>query len=45
MPTPEELLRIYSNDYADLLIEYRGDTSLLAQFKDATVQFTGFFLQ
>ena len=43
MPTQEELERIYSNDYADLLIEYRGDESVLQQFSDATVQIIDYF--
>lgn len=36
--SPEERARIFSNDYADLLIEYNGDETVFAQFKDATVQ-------
>lgn len=36
--------RIYSNDYADLLIEYLSDFSIFEQFTDATVQIIdGFF--
>ena len=35
--TPEERARIYSNDYADLLIEYSGDQSILDSFQDATI--------
>ncbi|MDF2610445.1 MAG: hypothetical protein K0R92_1919 [Lachnospiraceae bacterium] len=36
--TPEEGIRVYSNDYADLLINYSGDVSAFEQFSDATVQ-------
>lgn len=41
--TPEEMERIFSNDYADLLINYSGDLSLLEQFEDATIDIIDFF--
>ncbi|TAH66476.1 MAG: hypothetical protein EWM47_10060, partial [Anaerolineaceae bacterium] len=34
----EERERIISEEYADLIIEYNGDTSLFDQFPDRTVQ-------
>lgn len=36
---PEERDRIISEEYADLIIEYNGDVSILEQFADSTVQF------
>ncbi|BCN31996.1 S8 family peptidase [Anaeromicropila herbilytica] len=42
--TPEEGKRIYSNDFADLLINYSGDESVFKQFEDATVQIIDYFL-
>jgi subtilisin family serine protease len=35
---PEERARIISEEYADLIIEYNGDTSVFEQFTDSTVQ-------
>lgn len=35
---PEERERIISEEYADLIIEYNGDTSVFDQFPDSTVQ-------
>lgn len=35
---PEETERIISEEYADLIIEYNGDTSVFEQFSDSTVQ-------
>lgn len=42
--TPEELDRIYSNEYADFIVQYNGDFSLLEKYKGATVQIINFFL-
>lgn len=42
--TAEESARIYSNDYADLLIAYSGDQSVFEQFQDATIHIINFFL-
>lgn len=42
--TPEEGERIYSNDYADLFIEYSGDEAIFNEFADATVQIIDYFL-
>ncbi|NLL00372.1 MAG: S8 family peptidase [Clostridiales bacterium] len=36
--TSEERERIISEDYADLIIEYNGDTSVFEQFPERTVQ-------
>lgn len=41
--TPEEGMRIYSNDYADLLIRYSGDQSILQKFTNSTFQIIDFF--
>ncbi|HWT27670.1 MAG TPA: S8 family peptidase [Mobilitalea sp.] len=41
--TAQERERIVSNDYADLLIAYSGDTSVFANFKDATVQILNYY--
>lgn len=41
--TPEERARIMSNDYADLLINYSGNTAVFDSFTDATVQIIDFF--
>lgn len=41
--TTEERQRIMSNDYADLLITYSGDESILRNFQDATVHIINFF--
>lgn len=41
--TGEERERIVSNDYADLLIAYSGDTSVFDEFQDATVHIINFF--
>ena len=38
MTTPEEKQRIYSNDYADLIFDYRGDEYWIQQFTDYTIQ-------
>jgi subtilisin family serine protease len=42
--TPEKGDRIYSNDYADLFIEYSGDEAIFDVFTDATVQIIDYFL-
>jgi subtilisin family serine protease len=41
--TTEERERIFSNDYADLLIAYSGDESVFQNFQDATVHIINFF--
>jgi subtilisin family serine protease len=41
--TTEEQDRIYSNDYADLLITYSGDLSKLQGFENATIHIIDFF--
>jgi len=41
--TLEERIRIVSNDYADLLINYNGNPATFEQFEDATFQIIGFF--
>lgn len=41
--TEEERERIFSNDYADLLISYSGDRSIFEDFEDATVHIIDFF--
>ena len=41
---PEERDRIISEEYADLIIEYNGDTSIFEQFPDSTVQIINFQL-
>ena len=41
--TPEEGLRVYSNDFADLLIRYSGDETLFQNFQNATVQIIDYF--
>ncbi|MGF7145816.1 subtilisin family serine protease [Anaerotaenia torta] len=41
--TEQERERIISNEYADLLINYSGDLSILTNFYDATVQIINFF--
>lgn len=41
--SPQERERIMSEDYADLLITYNGDTSVFQQFEDATVHIINFF--
>lgn len=41
--TPEELLLIHSNDYADLIIHYGRNESILRLFENATVQLIGFY--
>jgi subtilisin family serine protease len=41
--TQEEEKRIYSNDYADLLINYSGNESILKTFQDSTTQIIDFF--
>ncbi len=40
---PEEVEKIFSNDYADLLINYSGDPSILEKFENATVRIINFF--
>lgn len=42
--TPEERHRIFSNDYADLIIAYSGDESLLQGFEDATIHIINSFI-
>lgn len=42
--TAEERNKIYSNDYADLLITYSGDKSILEPFKNYTIQIINWFL-
>lgn len=41
--TLEERERIFSNDYADLLITYSGDESVFEDFEDATIHIIDFF--
>lgn len=41
--TSQEREKIYSNDYADLLINYSGDLSVLEQFKNDTVNIINYF--
>lgn len=41
--TSEERERIVSEDYADLLITYSGDLSILESFEDATIHIIDFF--
>ena len=41
--TDQDLERIMSEDYADLLITYSGDQNILNQFQDATVHIINFF--
>ncbi|SFR59337.1 S8 family peptidase [Anaeromicropila populeti] len=41
--TLEEGKRIFSNEYADLLIHYYGNTAMLENFKDATIQIIDYF--
>jgi subtilisin family serine protease len=41
--TPEEGMRIYSGEYADLIIDYSGDISIFERFHDATVQTIDYF--
>ncbi len=41
--TPEERQRITSNDYADLIITYDGDLSILDKFSNYTVNIINFF--
>ena len=42
-PTPEVEERIFSNDYADLLINYSGDLSVLQKFEDAAIHIINYF--
>ena len=41
--TPEDLNKIYSNDYADFFLNYSGDISALEQYKNDTVNIINFF--
>lgn len=41
--TPEERSQIISEDYADLIITYSGDISVLDKFKDATINIVDYF--
>ncbi len=41
--TEEERQRIISNDYADLLISYRGDLNLLNRFQNALIHIINYF--
>lgn len=41
--TPEEVERVYSNDYIDLLINYSGNPAVLEQFEDATINIIDYF--
>lgn len=42
--TPEEIEKIYSNDYADFIIDYNGDLSVLEKYKGNTIVIINFFL-
>lgn len=42
--TPEDREKIYSNDYADLIIGYNGDPLVLDKYKDDLVYIINFFL-
>lgn len=39
----EEETRVYSNEYADLLIEYSGDENILKKYQGATIQIIDYF--
>jgi subtilisin family serine protease len=41
--TLDERLRIVSNDYADLLVNYSGNPAVFQSFDDATIQIIDFF--
>jgi Subtilisin-like serine proteases len=41
--TPEDLNKIYSNDFADFLISYNGDLSVLEQYKNNAVNIINYF--
>lgn len=41
--TEQERARITSNDYADLLITYNGDTSVFDKFQDATIHIINYY--
>jgi subtilisin family serine protease len=41
--TSQDIERIYSEDYADLLINYSGDRNILNQFQNATIHIINFF--
>lgn len=41
--TEQERERVFSNDYADLLITYSGDTSALEKFENATIQIIDYY--
>lgn len=42
--TPEDVAKIYSNEYADFIIDYNGDLSILEQYRNNTVEVVNFFL-
>jgi subtilisin family serine protease len=41
--TSEDIAKIYSNDYADFLINYSGDISALEQYKNSAINIINFF--
>ncbi len=41
--SPQDRMRIMSEDYADLLVNYNGDERVFQQFEDATVHIINFF--
>ncbi len=41
--TPDDIAKIYSNDYADFMINYSGDIAKLEQYKDASVIIINYF--
>lgn len=42
--TLDDIEKIYSNDFVDLIISYNGDLSVLEQYKDHKVNIINFFL-
>lgn len=41
--SPEDRARIFSNDYADLIINYSGDENILRNFEDATIHIINYY--
>lgn len=41
--TPEDLLKIYSNDYADFIINYSGDLTVLEKYSNNALHIVNFF--
>lgn len=41
--TEQERERVYSNDYADLIVNYSGDFSVFENFENATVQIINYY--